>query len=252
MIGIEIKEKLNKKEGDKTKLKLGIAISIISLVSFIFISLLYSNYSYIDVLTPPRVSFILLICIITFIIGIGLIKLSVKEKDNKSNLEVSIIGTKEIYTFKELGLGPVNVILDGNWICIDRKGIFNAINHGLDGTKKINIRNITGVQFKKGSTLITGYIQLILVGSKEDKGGLMSANTDENTIVFGKTYNELAQKLVSKIESKIDELQSSQVQTIVQQPIQSKAQQIKEFKELLDEGIITEEEFDKKKSELLK
>ena len=80
----------------------------------------------------------------------------------------------------------------------------------------------------------------------------MSANTDENTIVFGKTYNELAQKLVSKIESKIDELQSSQSQTIIHQPTQTRAQQIKEFKELLDEGIITEEEFDKKKSELLK
>ena len=114
------------------------------------------------------------------------------------------------------------------------------------------MKNISSVQFKEGSSVAAGYIQLAIQGSQESKGGFNSANYDENTIMFGASYNDLAKKLVNKIESKIDELQSSQSQTIIHQPTQTRAQQIKEFKELLDEVIITEEEFDKKKSELLK
>lgn len=179
-----------------------------------------------------------------------------KEEQKKINEEKKHspedIDGKLIFEFKRTGGAPITVIVDGNWLSIDRKGIYNTIQHGLDGIKKIHMKNISSVQFKEGSSVVAGYIQLAIQGSQESKGGFNSANYDENTIMFGASYNDLAKKLVNKIESKIDELQSSQSQTIIHQPTQTRAQQIKEFKELLDEGIITEEEFDKKKSELLK
>lgn len=175
-----------------------------------------------------------------------------KKINEKKKHSPEDIDGKLIFEFKRTGCEPITVIVDGNWLSIDRKGIYNTIKHGLDGIKKIHMKNISSVQFKEGSSVAAGYIQLAIQGSQESKGGFNSANYDENTIMFGASYNDLAKKLVNKIESKIDELQSSQSQTIIHQPTQTRAQQIKEFKELLDEGIITEEEFDKKKSELLK
>lgn len=175
-----------------------------------------------------------------------------KEINERKKHSPEDIDGKLIFEFKRQGCDPITVIVDGNWLSIDRKGIFNTIKHGLDGIKKIHMKNISSVQFKEGSSVAAGYIQLAIQGSQENKDGFNSANYDENTIMFGASYNDLAKKLVNKIESKIDELQSSQSQTIIHQPTQTRAQQIKEFKELLDEGIITEEEFDKKKSELLK
>lgn len=175
-----------------------------------------------------------------------------KKINEKKKHSPEDIDGKLIFEFKRTGCDPITVIVDGNWLSIDRKGIYNTIKHGLDGIKKIHMKNISSVQFKEGSSVAAGYIQLAIQGSQESKGGFNSANYDENTIMFGASYNDLAKKLVNKIESKIDELQSSQSQTIIHQPTQTRAQQIKEFKELLDEGIITEEEFDKKKSELLK
>lgn len=176
-----------------------------------------------------------------------------RELEEMKKYEPVISENKQIYEFKRTGVAPINVIMDGNWIAIDRKGMYNTLMHGLDGIKKINIKNITAVQFREGTSIAAGYIQLVLLGSTESKGGFRAANADENTIMFGASYNELARKLVNVIETKIDELQNAtfNTQTIIQKHEQTVAQQIKEFKDLLDSDIITQEEFNKKKAELL-
>ena len=60
---------------------------------------------------------------------------------------------------------------------------------------------------------------------------------------------EQAREIVDFIQKRKDELSVPQASTIIQQT--SAADELKKFKELLDMGIITEDEFNAKKKELL-
>jgi len=79
----------------------------------------------------------------------------------------------------------------------------------------------------------------------ESKKGLFDATQDENTVIFSKKNNEL----VDQIKSKIEELISRQHTGYINQL--SPADEIRKYKELLDDGLITQEEFEKKKKQLL-
>lgn len=211
-----------------------------------------------DLIVPTVLLFlagILLLIIFSIRLIIARKKAKYQEYIDRVNSKSNNTENGTEFEFRRVGVAPVYVTIQGNWLSIDRKGVYNALNHGLDGVKKIHLKNVSAVQLKEASSIAAGYIQLVIIGSQESKAGLLAANSDENTIMFGTEYNELAKKLVNLIESKIDELQVGQVAattTIIQQPTQSVAQQIKEFKESLDSGIITQEEFNTKKAELLK
>ena len=131
-------------------------------------------------------------------------------------------------------------------LTIKRKGVGSFFIHGIKGEKTLFFQNITAIQFKKASLLTSGYMQLSLPGSNESKGGIFAAVKDENTFVFkGERANELMEEVKSYIEQKrmgINKKPSSQI---------SIADEIRKFKELLDDAVLTQEEFDKKKQELL-
>lgn len=144
-----------------------------------------------------------------------------------------------------------NLTIDEIGITISRKGMINTINHGLKGEKTIPYSSITATQIKKPG-FTTGYLQLSIAGGKESTGGLQDALKDENTILFKtKKEHEVMIQLKEYIDAKIlnRNTPQPQVQNIVQE--KSAAEQVKEMKELLDMGILTEEEFDQKKRELL-
>lgn len=147
-------------------------------------------------------------------------------------------------TFEFKSNGKFFVSVDDYNVKIESKGMSNFINRGSKGVKSIPIKSITAIQFKKPN-LTTGYIQFAYSGSSESKGGTLNAVKDENTILFIKKELDLAEKLVELIEVKRREDTKPSTQT------QSTADEIKQFKSLLDEGIITQEEFDSKKKQLL-
>jgi len=133
-------------------------------------------------------------------------------------------------------------------ITISRKGLVNLSTHGLKGDKTIPIKNITSVQLKKPGALTNdGYIQFGVLGGVESKGGLFSATQDENTIMFTKAYYDDMLELKEYIESYEDNIKTAGNT----QNEKSPAEKVKELKELLDLGILTQEEFDAKKKELL-
>lgn len=128
-------------------------------------------------------------------------------------------------------------------IVIKRKALLAKIDHGFfKGDKTIYINQIAAIQVKPGTLLAYGYIQITVPGSFESKKGLIDAMHDENTVMFFITDN----KLVNQIKSKIEELMSRQRTGYINQL--SSADEIKKFKELLDDGLITQEEFDKRKN----
>lgn len=152
---------------------------------------------------------------------------------------------KEIY-IKNPGKTLITVTEES--LTINRKGIINTMNHGVKGEKTIPFKNITAIQLKKPG-MTNGYIQFTLLGGNESKGGVFAAAADENTLMFSKKYLDDMVELKDFIESQQSKINSQNVVNNISE--KSVAEQIKEFKELLDLDIITQEEFDKKKLELL-
>lgn len=135
--------------------------------------------------------------------------------------------------------------INDNSLSIRRKGALNLMTQGLKGEKTIPLKSITSVQIKKPG-LTNGYIQFSLPGGNESKGGVFKATQDENTIMFSKKYYNDMLELKQSIESIVfDGGKATTAQAT------SSADEILKFKKLLDESIITQEEFDAKKKELL-
>lgn len=138
------------------------------------------------------------------------------------------------------------VTVDDHTVKIQPKGFMNFINKGgSKGEKSIPLKSITAIQFKEPSMVTTGYIQFAYSGSTETKGGTMSAVKDENTITFVKKELDKARELVDLIESKRHVNEPPSNNSV------SAADEILKMKELLDAGILTQEEFDTKKKQLL-
>ncbi|MGR5979483.1 SHOCT domain-containing protein [Bacillus cereus] len=111
--------------------------------------------------------------------------------------------------------------------------------------KTIDINTLTGVQMKQAG-FTSGYIQFIFMGSKESKGGVFAATKDENTVMFVKKEQKMAEEIKTYIEGILSNKGQTQVAATT-----SGADEILKYKELLDQGIITEEEFQAKKKQLL-
>lgn len=148
-----------------------------------------------------------------------------------------------IYFLKGIG-GQLELF--ENKVVILRKGALATMGHGLTGNKEILLRNITGVQLKLGGALFNGYIQFTIPGGNESKRGIGAATQDENTVMFPKSENETAQAIKNKIEQL--QMKADKVRVT---PAISPADEIRKLKSLLDDGIITQEEFQTKKSKLL-
>ena len=159
---------------------------------------------------------------------------------------------KKEYKFSSVQGGKSIVILKNDQITIKRKGIFAFLNYGLKGEKTIFLRNITGIQLKEAKIAV-GYLQFIIIGSQESKGGLRNAMKDENTIVFGggfhdKKMNKDAQEIKTYIENYLINVNKP---NMTEKSI-DKYDKLSKIKKLLDEGILTQQEFEEEKKKILK
>ena len=173
------------------------------------------------------------------------------------------------------------LVVDSNKVVIKRKGVLSTVIHGIKGDKTIPISSISAIQFKEPNMLINGYIQFSILGGNESIGGVISACNDENSVVFTKDHLEEALTIKEFVENIIyrrTNLNQQQIQTTNKRKCKncgmlisedsdfcsscgakqvkinqqfSSADEILKFKCLWEQGIITKEEFDKKKNELL-
>ena len=115
------------------------------------------------------------------------------------------------------------------------------------GEKTIYYKDAIGVQYKP-SSIADGYIQV-----ETAAGGVSSSSSQysgENSIQFsGKEKNEEAEVIVAFIRKQIEDIKNAPAGGVVQQL--SPAEELKKFKDLLDLGVISQEEFDAKKKQLL-
>lgn len=159
------------------------------------------------------------------------------------------------YEFYSLGMGGKSIIkINGNTLTISRPGLMSKMSLGFTGEKTVMINQISGVQIKKVG-LARGYIQFIMAGTKEAKSGIIGGKIDENIVYsdsFFKNKNNQINSSFEEIKKYIEDFNSNQNgNTTIVQNVKSPVEQVKELKELLDMGAISQEEFDKKKKELL-
>lgn len=123
-----------------------------------------------------------------------------------------------------------------------------VVSGSTSGQKRIPIEEITSVQLKEPAGLTVGFIQFSYAGSTELRGDILQAMHDENAVPVDSTNVPLAREIADYIYAQKKMLKNTpitQVQSV------STADELKKFKELLDIGIITQEEFDAKKKQLL-
>lgn len=158
------------------------------------------------------------------------------------------------YEFYSLSKGGKSIIkINGNTLTISRPGLMSKMSLGFTGDKTIMINQISGVQIKKVG-LARGYIQFIMAGTKEVKSGIIGGKIDENVVYSDSSFKKSNKQInddFEEIKKYIEDFNSNQNNTTVVQNVKSPVEQVKELKELLDMGAISQEEFDKKKKELL-
>lgn len=144
------------------------------------------------------------------------------------------------------GLAELKVYED-HCLLIAKKNVFTLLvtNKFFNGEKKFYYSDLTSVQFRAPGMLSDGYLEFEYPGSRS--GNNANAYTSENAIAFTKKELPVMEDIYKYIDGKIREYKTKGNVTVQQ----SSAEELKKFKELLDNGIITQEEFDVKKKQLL-
>lgn len=70
------------------------------------------------------------------------------------------------------------------------------------GSKRINISDITAIQFKESAGVTIGFIQFVYPGSGEARGGVIDDVNDENVIPVSLQNLAVARENVDFIEKK--------------------------------------------------
>lgn len=153
------------------------------------------------------------------------------------------------FSFWSMQCGKSILNIENDKITIKRKGFLAFCNYGFRGEKTILIKQISGIQLKEAKMTV-GYIQFIVMGSQESKSGLRAAQKDENSIVFGGGFHDKeANENMKYIKEYIENFNSSITTNNVK--IDDQYDKLAKIKKLLDDGIITQEEFEIEKKKLL-
>lgn len=161
---------------------------------------------------------------------------------------------KKQFTFNSIMKdGKTIITIDDGRLTISRPGILSKLSHGFSGEKTILIENISAVQLKKAG-IYRGYIQFIMPGAIEKRSGITNGAIDENIIYFeSKKYNEDAETIKLYIENYnlYKNKNKNNSTTINQQVTKNKYDELRQLNDLLADGIINQEEFDKEKEKIL-
>ncbi|MEH0110633.1 DUF4429 domain-containing protein [Tersicoccus sp. MR15.9] len=140
---------------------------------------------------------------------------------------------------------------DGTFITIHRTGMRARLTVGK-GDKRIPISALQGTQWRPAGGLTNGFLQLVISGSSETKSQFgsqaMSAVNDENSVMF--TRKQEAE--FAHLRQVLDQALAARIAGHGAQPAQPDVtDQLAKLAQLRDSGVVTPEEFEAKKTELL-
>lgn len=179
-----------------------------------------------------------------------------KEDDEKTQQEINerigpFYNQDLVYTIDGVRGRHIDVYKDK--VVLTTKVTFGSLisHNATDGEKTIYYSDCIGIQFKQ-SKLAIGYLQLETASSS---GNNKSDNFfNENSFTFDTSVvsNEKMVEVSDYIKSRIDAIKKGKDSsaTVANNAV-SNADELLKFKQLLDMGVITQEEFDAKKKQLL-
>lgn len=144
--------------------------------------------------------------------------------------------------------GEQKIIIEDDILTIHKGGVANKITM-MDGDKSFEISQITTVQVKKQSMLLPGYLQISSAGNVDGAGLLNGLGSENSVVIYNDEQYQAGLEVKKYVEENRKKYRNTGATTVVN--TKSPAEQIKEYKELLDMGVITQEEFDAKKKDLL-
>jgi hypothetical protein len=121
----------------------------------------------------------------------------------------------------------------------------------LNGDKEFYYKDITSIQFKNLG-IATGYMQFEYPGSHSGNNFRSENSFTFSASIGTSKYNKLKEEMPSIYEDIQKRVENAKVSK--DKPVQvviSPADELKKFKELLDMGALSQEEFDAKKREIL-
>ena len=116
----------------------------------------------------------------------------------------------------------------------------------FNGEKKYYYSDLTSVQFREPGKITDGYLEFEYPGSRSGKN--TNSYSSENSITFGKQHTPLMKEIYTFIDKRIGECKNGNNRPSA---TTSAADELIKFKSLLEAGVITQEEFDAKKKQLL-
>ena len=158
------------------------------------------------------------------------------------------MNTKEKSLSEKFGAISVLIGNDGKYIaCFDENCKIGTEKGFLqkESSSDFSYKNLRQVALVEGGLISKGYIYLNVGGETPN---VVWPNDPNGVLLKGKSNNSLAKEIKSFIEKKMTE-QSSGSQNVVVEL--SGADELKKYAELKEQGIISQEEFDAKKKELL-
>jgi hypothetical protein len=130
-------------------------------------------------------------------------------------------------------------------IRIRRKGLAALFAHGLKGDKEILIRDLSAIQFRDANLLTSGYIQFAFRGGSEAHGGILQATSDENTVMFSRSKQRDFEQFRDAVRRKMTP------PAVSNSPKRSSLDELEQLAALLKQGVVTAQEFEAKKKQLL-
>lgn len=135
-----------------------------------------------------------------------------------------------------------------DFIIIEPIGFLGFTRHGVSGKLTIPYKNITSIQFQPNTFLHEGFIEFYCLGHNTlNQGGDVNDGAYNDTrFYFQKKELNTMLKVNEFIQDKINNKPA-----VKKESNGGNIQQLRELKALLDDGIITQEEFNKKKKQIL-
>jgi len=135
--------------------------------------------------------------------------------------------------------------IEADWLIIERKGL-GRIGHSK-GDKRIALGQIIAVKMRPAGRLANGFIHFSTPGRDELTGGLSAANKDDNSVVFTRKQQADFDAVRDHVQNFLAARTGAPASPAAADP----AEQIRKLAQLRDEGILSDDEFQTKKTQLL-
>jgi hypothetical protein len=132
-------------------------------------------------------------------------------------------------------------------IIIKRNGLISFLSQGLKGDKEILISQISSIEFKPANGILNGYIQLSFIGGQESKGSFFDVSNDENTVMFESSQQPAFEAFKRELQERMRAASGG----ASSKSSYSNLDELEKLAALRDKNIISSEEFESKKHQLL-